>query len=208
MIWTRQWGTEEEDKGRDVYTEGSNIYVTGFTRGALDGNKYSGESDIFLSCFGPEGEKKWTVQKGSGESEWGNRIAADDTGIYVTGFTMGILAGYRAFGYDDIILIKYSFDGSEQWTRQWGTEGNDEGTDVAAVSGKVFVAGRTGGNLDGKRHYKYDDGFLSMYYAGGDKGWTIIIGTVGKDNATGVAVGDSGIYVAGTTNGNLERRGK
>ena len=208
MIWTKQWGTEEEDKGRAVYTAASNVYVTGFTRGALDGNSHSGKADIFLSCFGTEGEKKWTLLKGTEESEWGNRIAADETGLYVTGFSMGALAGKKAFGYDDIVLVKYSFDGKEQWARQWGTPYNDEGNGVIAVSGNIYVAGRTGGNLDGKRHYKYDDGFLSMYTAGGDKGWTVIIGTVGKDTATGIAAGNSILYVAGFTNGNLGEMGK
>lgn len=32
MIWTKQWGTEEDEKGRDVYIASSNIYVTGFTK--------------------------------------------------------------------------------------------------------------------------------------------------------------------------------
>ena len=47
--WTKQLGTSSDDRGNSVTTDSSgNIFVTGFTRGGLDGNTNSGNFDIFL----------------------------------------------------------------------------------------------------------------------------------------------------------------
>ncbi len=208
MIWTRQWGTEEDDKGLDVTICGKGIYVTGFTKGDLDGNRSAGKSDLFLTMFDRDGEKIFTLQRGTELPDWGNALAADDEGLYVTGFTQGVFSGDKAFGHDDIILVKYDFDGNELWSRQWGTEGNDEGNGVTAVSGRVYVAGRTGGGLDGCRHFKYDDAFFSMCTSGGDKRRTVIIGTDSNETATGIAFKNSRIYIAGNTRGELVKKGK
>jgi len=47
--WTKQMGTSANDWGRSVTTDSSgNIFVTGITKGGLDGNTNSGSTDIFL----------------------------------------------------------------------------------------------------------------------------------------------------------------
>ena len=57
--WTKQLGTTESDFGLDVTTDSSgNIYVTGETKGGLDGNLNSGKSDIFLVKFNSSGIKQ------------------------------------------------------------------------------------------------------------------------------------------------------
>lgn len=48
--WTEQWGTSGSDLGLSVAIAGNdNIYVTGYATGALDGNTYAGNTDIFLT---------------------------------------------------------------------------------------------------------------------------------------------------------------
>jgi len=57
--WTKQLGTSSDDKGRGVTTDPSgNIYVTGETRGNLDGNTNSGRNDIFLVKYNSDGVKQ------------------------------------------------------------------------------------------------------------------------------------------------------
>ena len=66
--WTKQLGTTESDLGIGVTTDPSvNIYVTGYTKGGLDGNANSGGircyirsscKDIFLIKFNSSGTKQ------------------------------------------------------------------------------------------------------------------------------------------------------
>ena len=57
--WTKQLGTSIWDEGKDVTTDSSgNIYVTGETRGNLDGNTNSGGKDIFLVKYNSDGVKQ------------------------------------------------------------------------------------------------------------------------------------------------------
>ena len=57
--WTKQLGTSSDDFGIGVTTDSSdNIYVTGYTKGGLDGNTSSGQEDIFLVKYNSSGIKQ------------------------------------------------------------------------------------------------------------------------------------------------------
>jgi len=114
--WTKQLGTSSWDEGKDVTTDSSgNIYVTGFTRGRLDGNTNSGGDDIFLVKYNSSGTKQWTKQLGTSSSDRGNGVSTDSSGnIYVTGYTYGGLDGNTNSGSNDIFLVKYNSSGTKQ----------------------------------------------------------------------------------------------
>ena len=64
--WTKQLGTSSYDSGDAVTTDSSgNIYVTGYTRGGLDGNTNSGSYDIFLVKYNS------SVGQNNGLNNWG-----------------------------------------------------------------------------------------------------------------------------------------
>ena len=57
--WTKQLGTSNGEHSNGVTTDSSgNIYVTGITRGGLDGNTNSGSYDIFLVKYNSSGIKQ------------------------------------------------------------------------------------------------------------------------------------------------------
>ena len=57
--WTKQLGTSTNDRGEGVTIDSSNnIYVTGTTKGGLDGNTNSGDFDIFLVKYNSSGVKQ------------------------------------------------------------------------------------------------------------------------------------------------------
>ncbi len=201
--WTIQWGTDAFDCGQDITINSSgDIVVTGYTEGNLDGRENKGKADIFLSKFNSSGIKLWTVLAGTDSSEWGTSAATDKSGnIFITGWTKGNLKGNTSAGSTDIFLIKYDSAGNIIWTRQWGTEGNDEGNSIAIDSSEmIYVTGRANGELDGNKRLGRDDIFLTKYSSSGIKKWTKQWGTENIDKGYGVVTDSSdNIYVTGHT---------
>ena len=89
-----------------------NIYVTGSTRGSLDGNTNAGNWDIFLVKYNSSGVKQWTKQLGTSGHDSGEGVTADSpANIYVTGRTDVGLDGNSSSGASDILLVTYNSSG-------------------------------------------------------------------------------------------------
>ena len=115
-VWTRLLGTGGEDVGAalTIGLDGS-IYMTGYTRGSLDGQTNSGAADAFLTKYTPDGAKVWTQLLGTGGNDFGAALTIGlDESIYVSGHTSGgfspslSLDGLPRRGGTDIFLVKYS----------------------------------------------------------------------------------------------------
>ncbi|MBI4311362.1 MAG: SBBP repeat-containing protein, partial [Chloroflexi bacterium] len=133
-------------------------------------------------------------------------VAVDSSGVYVVGITDGALPGQTSGGGRDAFVRKYDGSGTEQWTRQFGTASDDEAYAVAVDSSGVYVAGHTFGALPGQTNAGSLDAFVRKYDAGGGELWTHQFGTASYDEAHGVAVDSSGVYVVGYTGGALPGR--
>ncbi|HOW51477.1 MAG TPA: SBBP repeat-containing protein [bacterium] len=205
---TKQWGTNVTEKGVSTAMDSNgNIFVTGYTKGSLDGNTNLGEEDIFLTKWNANGTKAWTKQWGTANIEHGNEVAVDNNGnIFVTGYTGGSLDGNTSAGYDDAFLTKWNADGTKAWTKQWGTTDTDWGKSVAVdSSGNIFVTGDTIGSLDGNTSIGAGDMFLTKWNADGTKAWTKLWGTTGPDHGTSLVVDSNGnVFVTGYVGGDLD----
>jgi len=128
-IWARQSGAGESTKGVAVDSTGG-VYV-------VSGN-YRGSS---LRKYTAGGDEVWTRQSGA----FAKRVAADATGVYVAGEAWGALPGQcDAGGGGDVYARKYTAEGDEVWTRQFGSLDADLSRGVAVDATGVYLTGSLG----------------------------------------------------------------
>ena len=92
------------DYANGVATDSSgNVYVTGGTKGGLDGNTSAGNTDLFVVKYNSSGTKQWTKQLGSSSSDYDYGVVTDSSrNVYVTEDTYGGLDGDTSAGNADI----------------------------------------------------------------------------------------------------------
>src|SRR2546428_80762 len=94
--------------------------------------------------------------------------------------------------------------GHVRWPRQFGTSGEDEAIAIAVDASGAYVVGRTNGALPGQTNGGTDgsfpyDAFVIKYDTSGNVLWTRQFGTSHFDQANGIALDASGVYVSGLT---------
>jgi hypothetical protein len=201
--WVRQLGTREHEAATSVAVGGAGeLYLAGWTSGAWPGQTASGGSqDAFVMRYTPSGAS-WTRQFGTGRRTVASQVAVDGAGnVYVAGQVSGTLATQPAVGEFDAFVRKYTGEGVEVWTRQFGGPG-DTGANRLAVDalGHVYVAGWISGALPGQAAAGQADAFVRAYDPAGIETWTRQFGTPGQDRALSVATDGTGaVSVAGLT---------
>ncbi|WP_199248851.1 SBBP repeat-containing protein [[Phormidium] sp. ETS-05] len=220
LIWQQTIGSAGEDMARSVVTDAAgNVYVAGVTTGSLDGNTNAGSTDIFLTKFNAAGVKLWTEQLGTpaadgyvyirnvgGEYRRNVQVALDKDGnIYLSGTTEGSLNGNTNAGGKDAFLVKYDRNGTQLWTEQLGTAGDDRAWGVTVdKNGIVYLTGTTQGSLNGQTYFGSNDTFVMTLDSDGNQLTTRIIATANDDMVQDIKVDRSGnIYTTGNTTGSL-----
>src|SRR5262245_7281702 len=147
----------------------------------------------------------WTSQFGSSGSDYANGVAVDAAGIYVVGYSSGVMpsgslpANTNKGGYDPFVS-KFTSAGAMAWTSQFGSSsGSDYANGVAVDASGVYVAGRTSGTLPGQTSAGGVDALVRKFDSAGSVVWTRQFGSSGSDYANGVAANAAGVYVAGYT---------
>ena len=102
----------------------------------------------------------WTRQFGTSSFDVAYAVAVDGSGVYVAGRTDGTLPGEMSAGGDDAFLRKYGAEGTEAWTRQFGTSADDSARGVAVDGTGVIIAGSTPGTLPGQASAGGNDAFV------------------------------------------------
>jgi hypothetical protein len=204
--WTRLWGTSGDEIPRSVAVDTSgNIYVAGYTEGALDGQPLLGGSEAFLTKWSENGTKAWTRTWGTSGDEDANAVTTDALGnIYVAGETNGVLPGQVSAGERDAFLVRFDTLGNRTLTRQWGTLYRDAGLAVAHDGvGALYVTGYRvvdAAGLDSSV-------VLTKLNPGtGDLVWERVLGVAGvHDRGQGVVtLGTTDVFIVGTTAGALD----
>ena len=136
-------------------------------------NTNSDEVNSALSDF------YWTVQSGSSLNEVINDIEIDNkSNIYIVGYTSGDLHGTSNSGNKDIIILKYNDNGTLEWSRQIGTNKNEEAMGISKdQQNSILIVGSTYGGLEGESHQGSSDIFILKYNELGTKQWIDQLGT-------------------------------
>jgi len=179
-VWTRQFGTVQDDQANGVAVDATGVYVGGS----------SGAGFAFLRKFDSDGNLLWTQFIFISQSHtrvWA--LAADGSSVYIAGAVS-----------DEAFVRKYDTNGIEVWTQPFGTPAEDTALGVALDSSGVYVAGYTLGALAGASAGNYDV-FVRKYDHDGNEVWTRQFGTAGFDFAAGIAAHGSAVYVGGSKDG-------
>ncbi|MCX4245304.1 nucleotide-binding protein [Paraliomyxa miuraensis] len=158
-IWSSMVGGIDPDRSERVAVDPSgNVYVTGtFTGDAtFGGTQFAslGLRDMFLvKLAANNGTIEWAQRVGGAGDDYGWGVAADDTGVYFTGYFGETVSvdGTQLSADDeaDVMLGKFDPDGVVLWALSAGGVGHDQGYDLAlAPGGEIVVTGAFTTSLD------------------------------------------------------------
>lgn len=216
ITWIRQYGTtcgsnpSMADISRGICTDGNFIYVAGYTSGSFPG--FTNPSpvpappalpayDAYIAKYDLAGNQLWIRQFGTASDDNATGVAVDASGVYVMGYTNGILSGPSNFGSSDAFIKKYDHNGNELWTTQFGTAGLDNPSDAIALDATgIYITGTTFGAFSGYSNLGGRDYFITKYSPDGTQLWLTQKGTAGNDWCTGIYVVASGFYICGYDN--------
>ena len=202
--WGSQFGSASLDRASSISAASNGrVFVAGSTLGDF-ADFSAGLNDAYYRVYSTDGAVLLESQFGTAAGDEAVAIGAAGNGdFYVIGTTDGTL-GSQAYGATDGFIRKSSADGTVLWTRQFGTDGNDQvAAAVVARNGDVYVAGSTTSAFEGA-NLGSTDAFLGRFDKDGNIVWFRQFGTATDDALSGIALTPNGdAYVVGTTGGVL-----
>jgi hypothetical protein len=214
---TRQWvkllGTSDFDNVTSVATDGQGgLYVGGDASGGLGDQTYNGgKIDGYIARYDSSGNRQWVRLIGTSGRDGVESVAPDgEGGLYVVGYAEESLGeqDYNG-GSRDGFVARYDSSGDRQWVKLLGTSEYDIADTVTAdEQGHLYVAGHTEGDLGEESHGGgKTDVFVARYDSSGTRQWVTLFGSSKRDYSESLTTdGRGGIYVAGSTKGNLGGR--
>ena len=185
----------------------------------------SGQSDIVVARYAPDGALLWAVQAGGeGEDSAWAAAAMPDGSVVIAGPMAAPSAVFgagepketvlRCAGATDAYLARLNADGTLAWARQAGGPGTDKGLEIAPCpDGGVVTAGlyrQTAVFGAGEARETvltvsaWSDAFVARYGPEGNLIWALGIGGPSDQHAGAMSVGDEGsVWVMGRTTGDI-----
>jgi hypothetical protein len=199
LLWSQQIRTQTSWSNSVAIDQIGNVYISGRTCCGLF-ETFAHLGGAFLFKYDPSGNLLWFRQLDSDSDEGSTSVAVDHAGnAFVTGWTFGSLGdGANDSNDQDVFLAKYDASGARLWTRQFGSQLDESGHDVAVdADGNAFITGGEPGSFGGSS-------FLTKLDPSGNLLWSRQIGTANDDESTTVTVDAFGdVYISGYTGGNL-----
>ena len=208
QVWIRQFGSIDIEELESLTIDSNNnLYLTGSTRGNLEGTN-AGETDAWIASYDSNGDQRWIQQFGTPNPDISYDITVDDSNdVYLTGSTRGTLEGSNQLS-EDAWLAKYSSSGQQQWVRQLGDVlQNDVGFGVSSHgNNQIFVTGETQGNLGGVNGGGRDIFIAEFDGNGNQQGLITQFGSGQDDTVNDITLDPAGnIFLAAQTDGSIGR---
>ena len=140
--------------------------------------------------------KDWTRQFGTIENDSGISVVTDSSqNILIAGNTNSAISD-KSVGSQDIFLRKFSNDGIEVWTKQFGSSDYDYVSAIAVDKfNNIYLTGRAGGLLDINSKTSTGDVFVTKFDLNGNHQWSKQY--INNSIAYDINVIDSRIYITG-----------
>ena len=172
---------------------------------------------LMVFGFSSSGQTVQWAKKGISEGfENGNALVVDDSGnVYVTGQIefSSVFDNYtlNTYGQHDIVVAKYSTDGTIKWIKKAGGRDGDIGNGIGIdANHNVYVTGEfeevaNFGNGVTLTSDGANDGFVVKYDANGNTVWAKRFGTIYSEKGRALAVSPSGnVYITGNFSGSSD----
>lgn len=148
-LWARRIGGRDVDAAHYVATDHSGrIIITGVFRKKMPVGdtilESAGRADIFIAVLAPSGEPVWARRFGAEGTDWGRAAVADDAGFiaFAGEFSGAVDFGGGALaskGNRDLVVARFSADGTHVWSKRFGSEFNEVAIDVAVDPARNIV---------------------------------------------------------------------
>jgi hypothetical protein len=158
--WGYQIGHEDDESFDSIEARANGIYFAGWTSGTFLFEEPSGGRDAVVGKLDTGGVVVWSHQFGSAVDDEVTVSSMVGKGLYVAGSTLGTLPESSSLGESDGFLRKYLPNGTEVWTRQFGTTDYDAVYGMASDPKGVVAVGTTHGAFEGQTNAGDRDVFL------------------------------------------------
>jgi hypothetical protein len=134
--WRRTYGTDDWDFIHSIAVTDDHLFLAGKTYGGIHGG-----ADGWVMCTDLEGDIEWDLSIGGVDDDEFNEVLSTPDGGFVA-------VGSKSVQGDstDVWLVKGLANGTIEWERSTGTDGNDSGESVIRGSnGQFIVVGSSNG---------------------------------------------------------------
>jgi len=233
FIWAFKLGGPNDDITESIAIDpDGNIYITGYfgsgtsyfsgtsphtAPSTLDNS--SGE-DFYIAKYTSSGEFQWVKRSETNLGDLaGLDLYATSSAVFATGradaqATFGVLSMSNIPNQDDIFLIKYDLDGTEQWVAQCGSNSDDLVFGVIADDSSVYFTGSFDGsslnlrdaiggtvsslnNVNNGTH----EIVIACYDVDGYNRWSQSISSPEEDEAFDITMDTDSLYITGGFSG-------
>jgi hypothetical protein len=90
---------------------GTNVFISGYTAGAVDGLTFLGSNDIVIAKYSAAGTKLWVRQVGTSayeSTDGGGSTVGPSGDAYIAGLTDSSFAGVTNAGSTDFLLLRFN----------------------------------------------------------------------------------------------------